>query len=95
MMPFLTDSIVYMVQKLMKMVVVIDVVDFAKSQVGLLKIDLHNRSSHLPDNSLKLPTGTLNKLRQLSFKEIVKFSFKFTFKNECKEGRCLATRKNN
>ena len=66
----------------MKMVVVIDV-------------DLHNRSSHLPDNSLKLPTGTLNKLRQLSFKEIVKFSFKFTFKNECKEGRCLATRKNN
>ena len=59
MMPFLIGSIVDMVQKLMKIVVVKDVVDSAKSPVGLLKIDLHNRSSHLPDSSLKLPTGTL------------------------------------
>lgn len=61
---FLTDSIVDMVRKHVNVVIVKDVADSAKGPVGLLKIDSHNRSSHLPDNSVKLPTVTLSILRQ-------------------------------
>ena len=48
----------------MNVVIVKDVADSAKGPVGLLKIDSHDRSSHLPDNSVKLPTATLSILRQ-------------------------------
>ena len=61
---FLTDSIVDMVRKHVNVVIVKDVADSAKGPVGLLKIESHNRRSHLPDNSVKLPTATLSILRQ-------------------------------
>ena len=81
MMPFLTDSLVILFKRLMRMVVIQEVVDDAKYPTDLIKINLKEKNDLLPDRVVKLSTATSNKLRHSSMTEVEKMKFR----RDCKE----------
>ena len=81
MMSFLVDSLDTTIRKLIRIVVVKDIINEAKHPRDLIKLDLHNKDYILPDWSVKLPTATCSKLRLAKMKEMEKGKFR----RECKE----------